>query len=136
MKIQLFRHRVLTDEQPKPAKGKPAIDLDTQKTYQPEDRIMGISVQPVVSLPVEVRGENYLLPIYFHMSQKRMFMLSTIGIIAVIVILLSYFAYLANGVVTYLIYYGEVFSIFVAIGLAHTSLKWWLKRHRTKKRGQ
>ena len=66
MKIQLFRHRVLTDEQPKPAKGKPAIDLDTRKTYQPEDRIMGVSVQPWVSLPVEVRGENYLLPIYFH----------------------------------------------------------------------
>ena len=136
MKIQLFRPRVLTNEQPKPAKENPAIDLDTQKTYQPEDRIMGISVQPVVSLPVEVRGGNYLLPIYFHMSQKRMFTLSTIGIIAVIVMLLSYFAYLPNEVVTYLIYYGEVFSIFVAIGLAHTSLKWWLKRHRTKKTGQ
>ena len=66
MKIQLFLPRVLTDKHPKPAKGKPAIDLDTHRTYQPEDRIMGISVQPVVSLPAEVRGENYLLPIYFH----------------------------------------------------------------------
>ena len=66
MKIYFLRSRVLTDEHPKAAKGKPAIDLDTRKTYQPEDRIMRISVQPVVSLPVEVRGENYLLPIYFH----------------------------------------------------------------------
>ena len=66
MKTHLLQSRVSTDEHPKPAKGEPSIDLDTRKTYQPEDRIMGVSVQPVVSLPVEVGGKNYLLPIYFH----------------------------------------------------------------------
>jgi hypothetical protein len=66
MKIDLRHSRVLTDELPKRAKGKPSIDLDTRKTYQPECRIMGFSVQPVVSLSVAVKGENYLLPIYFH----------------------------------------------------------------------
>jgi len=130
MKIQLFLPRVLTDKHPKPAKGKPAIDLDTHRTYQPEDRIMGVAVQPAVSLPVEVRGENYLLLIYFHMSPKRMFMVWTIGISAAFVALLGYFGYLPNEAVTCLIYYGEVFAMFVAIGLAHASLKWWWRRHK------
>jgi hypothetical protein len=62
MNIQLFRPRVLTDEQPNSAKGKLAIDLDIRKTYQPEDRIMGVSVQPAVSLPVEEMGGNNFLP--------------------------------------------------------------------------
>ncbi len=66
MKTYLRHSRFLTDEHPKRAKGKPSVDLDTRKTYQPECRIMGVSVQPVVSLSVEVRGKNYLLPIYFH----------------------------------------------------------------------
>ena len=66
MKTHLLHSRVLTDEHPKPAKGKPAIDLDTRKTYQSEDRIIGVLVQPVVCLPVEVRGKNFILPIYFH----------------------------------------------------------------------
>ena len=66
MKTHLLHSRVLTDEHPKATKGKAEIDLDTRKTYQPENRIMGISVQPVISLPVEVRGKNYLLPIYFY----------------------------------------------------------------------
>jgi hypothetical protein len=130
MKTHLLHPRVLTDEHPKPAKGKPAIDLDTRKTYQPEDRIMGVSVQPLVSLPVEVRGGNYLLPFYFLMSQNRMFMVWTIGIIAAFVALLGYFVYSPNEALTYLIYYGEVFAIFLAIGLAHASLKWWWERHK------
>lgn len=66
MKVHLLHSRVLTDKHPKPAKGKPTIDIDTRKAYQPEDRIMGVSVQPVITQPVEVRGKNYLLPIYFH----------------------------------------------------------------------
>ncbi len=66
MKTHLLHPGVLADEHPKPAKRKPAIDFDSRKPYQPEERIIEISVQPVVSLPVEVRGENYLLPIYFH----------------------------------------------------------------------
>jgi hypothetical protein len=66
MKNYLRNSRFLTDEHPKRAKGNPSIDLDTRKPNQPECRIMGISVQPVVSLSVEVRGKNYLLPIYFH----------------------------------------------------------------------
>jgi hypothetical protein len=133
MNIQLFRPRVLIDEQPNPAKGKLAIDLDTRKTYQPEDGIMGVSVLPVVSLPVEVRGENYILPIYFPLGQKRMFVVWTIGISAAFVALLGYFGYLPNEAVTCLIYYGEVFAMFVAIGLAHASLKWWWKRHKREK---
>jgi len=67
MKIYKPRSWVLTDEHPMAAKEKPVlIDLETRKTYHPGDRIMGVSAQQVVSLVVEERGENYLLPIYFH----------------------------------------------------------------------
>jgi hypothetical protein len=66
MKTHLLQSRLLTDEHPEPAKEKPAIDFDARETYQSEGRIMGVSVQPVVSLPIELGGKNYLLPIYFH----------------------------------------------------------------------
>jgi hypothetical protein len=91
---------------------------------------MEVSVQPVVSVPVEVRGGNYLLPIYLHMTSTRIFMVWTMEIISAFVALLGYFGYLPNEAVTYLTYYVEVFTIFLAIGLAHASLKWWWKRHK------
>jgi len=64
MRIFLLRSWVLTDELPLAAKGTPVlIDIETRKIYQPGDRIMGVSAQQVVSLAVEARGENYLLPV-------------------------------------------------------------------------
>ena len=63
MKIYLLRSWLLTDEHPMAAKGTPVLnDLETWKIYHPGDRIMGVSAQHVVSLAVEARGENYLLP--------------------------------------------------------------------------
>jgi len=63
MRIFLLRSWVLTDELPLAAKGTPVlIDIETRKIYQPGDRIMGVSAKEVVSLAVEARGENYLLP--------------------------------------------------------------------------
>jgi hypothetical protein len=63
MRIFLLRSWVLTDELPLLAKGTPVlIDIETRKIYQPGDRIMGVSAKQVVSLAVEARGENYLLP--------------------------------------------------------------------------
>ncbi len=63
MKIHLLRSWVLTDEHPKAAKGTPVlIDMETRRIYHPGDRIMGVSAKQVVSLAVEARGGNYLLP--------------------------------------------------------------------------
>ena len=67
MKIYLLRSWVLTDEHPMAAEGTPVlIDLETRKIYHPGDRIMGVSAKQVVSLAVEARGENYLLPEEIH----------------------------------------------------------------------
>ena len=63
MKIHLLRSWVLTDEHPKAAKGTPVlIDMETRRIYHAGDGIMGVSAKQVVSLAVEARGENYLLP--------------------------------------------------------------------------
>jgi hypothetical protein len=63
MKIYLPRSWVLSDEHPKAVKGTPVlIDLETWKIYYPGDRIEGVSAKQVVSLAVEERGGNFLMP--------------------------------------------------------------------------
>jgi len=71
MKIYLLRSWALTDEHPMTAKGTPVlIDIETRKIYHPEDRIAGVSAKQVVSLAVEARGENYLLPEEMHLISR------------------------------------------------------------------
>jgi hypothetical protein len=63
LKIYLPVSWLLTDEHPMAAQGTLVlIDLDTWKIYYPGDRIEGVSAKQLVSLAVETRGENYLLP--------------------------------------------------------------------------
>jgi hypothetical protein len=38
------------------------IDIETRKIYPPGDKLIGISAQQVVSLAVDARGENFLMP--------------------------------------------------------------------------
>jgi hypothetical protein len=72
MKIYLPRSWVLTDEQySTKAKGTPVlIDLETWNIYHPGDSIEGVPAQKVVSLAVEKRGENYLLPEELHFISR------------------------------------------------------------------
>jgi hypothetical protein len=59
MKIYLTTSRVLTDEHPKAAKGKPVlVDLETWEVYHREDMIGAVSALRVVSLAVAGIGEN------------------------------------------------------------------------------
>jgi hypothetical protein len=63
MRIFLLCSWVLIDELPLATKGTPVlIVIETRKIYQTGDSIMGISAQQVVSLAVEARGENFLMP--------------------------------------------------------------------------
>ena len=71
MRIPLFDSWVLTDEHPRAAKEKPIlIDLETRKTYQAGDRIMGVSAQQVVSLMLEMKSKNYFLPEEMHFISR------------------------------------------------------------------
>lgn len=71
MRIPLFDSWVLTDEHPRAAKEKPVlIDLETRKTYQAGDRIMGVSAQQVVSLMLEMKSKNYFLPEEMHFISR------------------------------------------------------------------
>jgi hypothetical protein len=67
MKIYLTTSRVLTDEHPKAAKGKPVlVDLETWEVYHREDMIGAVSALRVVSLAVAGIGENDFLPEEIH----------------------------------------------------------------------
>lgn len=63
MRIFLLGSWVITDELLLKAKGTPVlIDIETRRIYRRGDRVMGVSAQKVVSLAVEARGKNFLLP--------------------------------------------------------------------------
>jgi hypothetical protein len=63
LRIFLLGSWVITDELLLTAKGTPIlIDIETRRIYRRGDGVMGVSAQKVVSLAVEARGKNSLLP--------------------------------------------------------------------------
>jgi hypothetical protein len=63
MRIHLDNTWTLTDEHPKAERGNPILlDLGTWKVYHPRDRIAEVSALQFVSLAVEARAKNDLLP--------------------------------------------------------------------------